>query len=283
MEFLSIAQSKTNELGHNLTEVVVTFPLVFNICHIILTLNSIRSEWVIGNAIANPLANWLMGLCCCNAGGILTSILTNNKTILECIFFGDADMQTLLVYTIIWWLTFYCPYNAFGKVLQDQKSKKSRILMKIMLVGKELLRCKKIYSGVALGKKLYGAINYLPFAVLLGTLSSNGTGFLVNLGRFITARPYSGLVLLGTSSLAKFSVLFSLLYTLYPESKYSIVLFQFVVLVNYKLNLAPVAGSLEKSFKLVGQYVTIPMGEECLIEKKESKRSSVSEKKKKSE
>lgn len=274
MDFILDAQAKTNELGHNLADVIITFPLLFNICHIILTLHSIKSEWVLTNAVANPFASYLMGLCCCNAGGILTSILTNNKTILECILFGDANNEILLVYSIIWWLTFYCPFNAFSKILYDSKIKKGTIIMKIFIIGKELLRCKKIYSGVALGKQLYNDINYLPFSILLGTLSSNGTGFLVNCGKFITARPYSGLVLLSTSTLAKFSVLFAIFYTIYPESKYTIVLLQFIILSNYKLNLMPVEQSINKSFQTVGYFLTTPLGEDRLIEKKVEKSSS---------
>lgn len=130
---------------------------------------SIKSEWVLSNAIANPFASYLMGLACCNAGGIITSILTNNTTILECVFFGKADHELMLTYSIIWWFTFYCPYNGFSKILADPKTKQGTILMKILLLGKELLRCKKISAGVALGKQLYSPVteNWLPFAVLL--------------------------------------------------------------------------------------------------------------------
>ena len=265
MDLILQSQDKLQEVGHILADTVVTFPTVFLICHITLTLHSIKKEWVVSNAINNPLANYLISLCCCNAGGILTSILTNNKTILECIFFGKADPETMLIFTVIWWLTFYCPFNAFSKSLHgaDVKNQRNTIIMIVLIVGKELLRCKKIYTGVALGKDLYGkngTVNYLPFCIILGTLASNGTGFLVNLGKFITARPYSGLVLLGTSSLAKFSVIFATLYTLYPEAKYIIVLGQFIVTVNYKLGLAPVADGLEKSFKICGGYMTQPFG-----------------------
>lgn len=262
MDQLEIIQDTIGHLGHVLADAVANYPLVFTVCHIVLTLHSVKGEWVSSNAINNPLANYLLGLCCCNAGGIITSFLTNNKTALECIFFGNADPKTMLIYTIIWWMTFYCPYKAFSKALQDEKTKKSTIIMQILLIGKELLRTKKIYTGVDLGRKLYGGGNYLPFCVILGTIASNGTGFLVNLGKFITARPYSGLVLLGTSTLAKFSVCFSILYTLYPSAKYLIVLAQFVVLVNYKLHLAPFADGVEKSFKMVGGCVTQPFGEE---------------------
>lgn len=60
---------------------------------------------------------------------------------------------------------------------------------------------------------------------------------------------------------------------------YSIVLLQFIILATYKLGIMPVDQSLNNSFKLVGYYLTTPLGEESLIPKKETKKVPASKKK----
>merc|ERR1711934_1194062 len=100
---------------------------------------------------------------------------------------------------------------------------------------KELLRCKKIWVGVAMAKQFYGDATSLPHAIILGTVASCGTGFMVNLGHSISMRPYNGRILLSTSVFTKVSVVLSAVYWVYPQYKSYIVMAQCAYMISYKL------------------------------------------------
>jgi hypothetical protein len=111
----------------------------------------------------------------------------------------------------------------------------------VLYVMKELLRCKKIWVGVGVAGKLYGSkgdsFGHLMHAVVLGTVASCGTGFMINLGHSISMRPYNGRILLSTSVFTKISVVLSALYCVYPGYKSYLVLAQCVYMISYKLHI----------------------------------------------
>lgn len=181
-----------------------------NIAHIILCVTACNSEWNASTYKQNPFASFIFALTCTTAGGILTNVLTNEGSILGGLF--SMDTFGLSVFVAAWWLTFYCPGGVFKKIVS------SHPVIDILYVMKELLRCKKIWVGVGLAGKLYGKES-LMHAIVLGTVASCGTGFMINLGHSISMRPYNGRILLSTSVFTKVSVVLSAIYYIYPAYK----------------------------------------------------------------
>jgi len=228
--------------------------------HIILTVYAVRHEFNTATAKQNPLATYLFSLACCNAGGLITSFLLNEGRLLDKIFSG-FDLLQLSIFSLVWWLMFYAPYQAASKVVNLTGIRHSLYIMK------ELLRCKKIWTGVALGRTLYPG-NHHVYSVILGTIASCGTGFMINLGHFVAMRPYNGKVLLSTSSLTKVSVVLATLYAVLDESdKPFIVLFQSVYLITYKLHILP-SELVTSTFNLASWALTDMLDFEEVAEEK---------------
>jgi len=222
-------------VSHTLVDLIADNVNYLQIAHILLTVLAVQQEWNPATAKKNPLATYIFGLAACNAGGLITSILTSNAaTPLGVLFFGNADPNQLAFFTVVWWLMFYAPHNAFSRVL------KKTPVIQVLYVAKELLRCKKIYTGVALGKTLYSgdsAWQFVPYSIVLGTIASCGTGFLINLGHSISLRPYNGKLLLSTSVFTKISIVLSAAYAyLGGEWKATLVLIQATYMICYKLH-----------------------------------------------
>lgn len=228
MEYLDIV---SDTVTHFITD---NYPLL-NIAHIILTVFACHQEWNAAHAKLNPLATYICSLACTNAGGLLIGLITGTGSPLSNLLFGNVDPFQFIIFNITWWCMFYAPYGAFVKLI-----KRSPII-EFLYVSKELLRCKKIWTGVALGVKLYSgkgdSWEHIPFCIVLGTIASCGTGFMVNLGHSIAMRPYNGRILLSTSVFTKISIVLALIYTLFPNHKSYVVLAQCIYMISYKLHL----------------------------------------------
>ena len=180
MDYLNIA---SDTLVHFIYENVP----YLNIAHIILCVTACNSEWNSSTYKQNPFASFIFSLTCTTAGGILTNILTNQGSILSGLL--SLDSFAFPIFVVAWWLTFYCPGGIFKKIVS------SHPVIDVLYVMKELLRCKKIWVGVGLATKLYGKddddFSHLMHAIVLGTVASCGTGFMINLGHSISMRPYT--------------------------------------------------------------------------------------------
>jgi len=246
-----------------LTDLIFDYSIYFTLAHIILSLLSVKSEWIKSNSKQNPLATFSCSLICCNAGSIITAVLTSNKTVLECILFASNENNIFLYFCLLWWLIFYCPFDYFTELLINE-NRISRFC-KFLYVFKELLRCKKIKTGVQLGYELYGKgkhfNNHFLYSIILGVIASNGTSFIINIGKFISNRPFSGKILLSTSSLCKFSILFSISYSCFPKYANYTLLFQFITMSIYKLKLLEIESYVEATFHICGSKLTSVMNE----------------------
>ena len=180
MDYINIV---TDTLVHSITNNVP----YLNIAHIILCVTACNTEWNTPTYKQNPFASFIFSLTCTTAGGIITNVITNQNSILGGLL--SLDSFGFSVFVVTWWLTFYCPGGLFKKLVS------SHPVIDVLYVMKELLRCKKIWVGVGVAAKLYGndgeRLGHLMHAIVLGTVASCGTGFMINLGHSISMRPYT--------------------------------------------------------------------------------------------
>ena len=229
---------------HSFHKSVSMYAGYLNFAHFVLTLATCKKEWVSKHTRMNPAACFFLSLLTCTAGGVITAILTQNKPIIDVLLFGHNDYVSMGLFAICWWLIFYCPGDYFSKIMAMPG------ISHILYVMKEALRCKKIWYGVKLGNTLQPNHPFI-LSILLGTIASCGSGFMINIGRFITNRPYNGQVLLSTTFLTRFSFILALVYAVLPQHFHVIYLVQFSIMVSYKLHLVPVD-------RLLGKLIDLP-------------------------
>jgi len=230
---------------HSFHTLVSEYAAYLNFAHIVLTLGTCKKEWIQKHTRMNPAACFFLSLVTCTAGGVITAVLTGNKPIIDVLLFGHSDYATMTLFTVCWYLTFYCPGDFFNTIFAAPGTSHTLYIMK------EALRCKKIWYGVKLANTLQPE-HPIFLSILLGTISSCGSGFIVNLGRFITNRPYNGQVLLSTTFQTQISAVLAILYTFLPGYFHIIYLVQFSWVVCYKLHLLPVDALLGNIINLPG-------------------------------
>ena len=115
---------------------------------------------------SNPFATLVLTLIICNSGTISMSILTSNQPLTQALFFNGSQNQifwsSLL---LIWWLSFYSPFNSFQSATEKQP------LRFILCFGKEVLRCRKIWRGIQIGSRFVGK-NDAAMQVFLGFVNA---------------------------------------------------------------------------------------------------------------
>jgi len=77
--------------------------------------------------------------------------------------------QHLLLYTAVWYVIFYCPFDAGYKISKFLPVKLTFSVMK------EIYRVKKVYDGITHSLKVYPS-GFL-IALIIGTVKGNGAGF----------------------------------------------------------------------------------------------------------
>jgi len=113
----------------------------------------------------HPLATWICSLVEIYAGGVLASLFLG-----EPILGPLKSNEHLVLYTLVWYLVFYCPFDAVYKLCKFLPIKLAFSVMK------EIYRVKKVYDGVSHSLKVFPS-GYL-IALVVGTVKGNGAGFL---------------------------------------------------------------------------------------------------------
>merc|ERR1712071_399518 len=244
-------------LASILTEHIVQNAHLFQYAHIILTVLTIRKEWSSAGIKGNPLAAFMLSMVCCNAGGFITAFLTGNKAPITIIFKLYADPNQMTIFLATFWLAFFAHESVASSLTRPS-------IQKALYIPKELLRCKKIFTGVALGIELYAKEGnpyaHLPYSILLGTISSCGSGFLINLALTLSGQ---GKNVLETKDLTKISIVLATLYTVYGQHRDLIVLVQSVYCLALKWKVLPVE-FVGVTFEKVGGMLSANVG--CEVE-----------------
>ncbi|CAL8108517.1 unnamed protein product [Orchesella dallaii] len=113
----------------------------------------------------HPLATWICSLVEIYAGGVLASLFLG-----EPILGPLKSNEHLVLYTLVWYLVFYCPFDAVYKICKFLPVKLAFSVMK------EIYRVKKVYDGVSHSLKIFP--NGYLIALVVGTVKGNGAGFL---------------------------------------------------------------------------------------------------------
>lgn len=221
--------------------------------HIVLTCLGIKNAFLKSTAQANPLACYIIGIAFVQFGGLVGSGLLMDTAPIETLLFGKGDPCTLLFYTIIWWLTFYSPYNVFYRILSGNMALKAP-----MLICEELFRSVGVMNTVIHSRKIYSAAKgyyELPFALILGTAACAGGGYAGHWSTFITDA-WNGELNLKTGTFTKAGLLYSALHFLFPQAKYIILLFEFITMSGWTTGVLAWDAILEEIYGAIGGKIT---------------------------
>ncbi|ODM88361.1 Trimeric intracellular cation channel type A, partial [Orchesella cincta] len=92
----------------------------------------------------HPLATWICSLVEIYAGGILASLFLG-----EPVLGPLKSNEHLVLYTLVWYLVFYCPFDAVYKI---RKYLPVKLAFSVM---KEIYKVKKVYDGVSHSLKIF--------------------------------------------------------------------------------------------------------------------------------
>ncbi|CAG7836959.1 unnamed protein product [Allacma fusca] len=140
----------------------------FDIAHAALCSLHVREDLGsggLGFTRRHPLATWLCTLVELYAGGMLANLFLGEPVLAPL-----KNNQHIILYTLVWYLIFYCPFDAAYKVCKFLPVKLAFSVMK------EIYRTKKVYDGVTHALKVFPS-GYL-IALMVGTVKGNGAGFL---------------------------------------------------------------------------------------------------------
>ena len=170
------------------------YPL-FDLCHILLCILTVRKEAGKEFAHRNPFSTWLSCIVSSFAGSLLCNPLlgTDNVTLsnsftgnvnspFECtgkpMFGAFADEQMVLAATALFALVFFSPGDFFYKLV------KSKPFYLPICVIKEIFRAKKIFAGLQDGQNAYPNSPYL-IPVTVAVIKGNGSAFMAPFARAI--------------------------------------------------------------------------------------------------
>jgi hypothetical protein len=154
------------EVANQVTKLKM-FPY-FDIAHAALCCLHVREDLGLSGGTTftrrHPLATWLCSLVEIYAGGFLASLFLG-----EPVLGPLKSNEHLVLYTLVWYLIFYCPFDAVYKICKFLPFKLAFSVMK------EIYRVKKVYDGVSHSLKVFPS-GYL-IALIVGTIKGNGSGF----------------------------------------------------------------------------------------------------------
>ncbi|KAL7669225.1 hypothetical protein ACOME3_009890 [Neoechinorhynchus agilis] len=145
---------------------------IFDVCHYLLTIISVREEEHVDNpgsmvgtdqkARRHPFPRWITSVFACYAGSIVGNLLLGEPMLSDL-----RDNRKIGLITITWYLIFYSPFDLLYRLLKCRVTKISLYLFK------EIQRVRKIHDAVMHASHLYPGAYILM--ILLGTIKGCGT------------------------------------------------------------------------------------------------------------
>lgn len=173
------------------------------ICHYTVVISSVKEQWATDKSSKQPFATWFMSMICCFGGGCLVNFCVGNPVLISLL-----NTQSLALASLIWWLVFYCPLNAFSSIVLWSP------LNAFILLLKEVIRTRKILKAVKLARGVYSSSFLL--CTVIGMFGACGGGILKNSAGFISnIWDKNSIKLFSFALVTKFCLLFSALYTLH--------------------------------------------------------------------
>jgi len=157
-------------LTESLDEFTISWFPYFDLVHCILACISVRDELEKGSlGIAfsrkHPLATYLSCMLTIFAGGLICNPLLGKPAL------GALEnQQYVLLATVVWYLTFYCPFDLHVVLCKVFPVKV------VMYIMKEMYRAKKVAGGVSLAAKVFPG-NY-AIMIIIATIKGNGSAFM---------------------------------------------------------------------------------------------------------
>ncbi|XP_077966432.1 trimeric intracellular cation channel type 1B.2-like [Styela clava] len=167
MDVSSIADATNN--------LIVYLATIIEIAHYTLVIYGVRNDWDVNKARKQPVATWLMSIACCYGGGMIISVCVGKPALTPL-----SNNQSVLMMTIVWWHIFYSPKDVIYNLLSWKPA------MLVIVLGKEMIRTRKIIKGILEGVKLgRGAFpDSLLICTILGMFGACGGGFVKNAATF---------------------------------------------------------------------------------------------------
>nr|XP_039256857.1 trimeric intracellular cation channel type B-like [Styela clava] len=162
---VSLIADATNNL-------IVYLATIIEIAHYTLVIYGVRNDWDVNKARKQPVATWLMSIACCYGGGMIISVCVGKPALTPL-----SNNQSVLMMTIVWWHIFYSPKD----VIYNLSSWKPAML--VIVLGKEMIRTRKIIKGVKLGRGAFP--DSLLICTILGMFGACGGGFVKNAATFV--------------------------------------------------------------------------------------------------
>ncbi|XP_077966409.1 trimeric intracellular cation channel type B-A-like [Styela clava] len=219
MDVSSIADATNN--------LIVYLATIIEIAHYTLVIYEVRNDWDVNKARKQPVVTWLMSIACCYGGGMIISVCVGKPALTPL-----SNNQSVLMMTIVWWHIFYSPKDVIYNLLSWKPA------MLVIVLGKEMIRTRKIIKGISEGVKLgRGAFpDSLLICTILGMFGACGGGFVKNAATFVRKQwNHETVKSIHLATVTKLSLLFSLLYNLQllgilPISFNTVVLLQLTVM-----------------------------------------------------
>ncbi|CAL4074028.1 unnamed protein product [Meganyctiphanes norvegica] len=153
-------------LAESVNQINVQWWPYFDLVHCILACTSVRDQLKsLEFSRKNPFSTYLSCMLTIFAGGLICNPLLG-----EPVLGALKNQQLVVMATIVWYLTFYCPFDLMVNI---SKVFPVKVVMSVM---KEVYRTKKVAGGVALGAKVFPG-NYL-IMIIIGTIKGNGSAFM---------------------------------------------------------------------------------------------------------
>nr|XP_039259326.1 trimeric intracellular cation channel type B-A-like isoform X4 [Styela clava] len=213
---VSLIADATNNL-------IVYLATIIEIAHYTLVIYGVRNDWDVNKARKQPVATWLMSIACCYGGGMIISVCVGKPALTPL-----SNNQSVLMMTIVWWHIFYSPKDVIYNLLSWKPA------MLVIVLGKEMIRTRKIMKGVKLGRGAFP--DSLLICTILGMFGACGGGFVKNAATFVRKQwNHETVKSIHLAIVTKLSLLFSLLYNLQllgilPISFNTVVLLQLTVM-----------------------------------------------------
>ncbi len=146
---------------------------IFDLCHILLCVLTVRKEAGKDFAHKHPFSCWLSCLVSSFAGSILCGPLLGKP-----MFAAFANEEMIFAMTIIFALIFFSPGDFFYKLVTAQP------VYVVICTLKEIFRAKKIYAGLQDGQSAYPNSPYF-IPVIVAVIKGNGSAFMAPFARAI--------------------------------------------------------------------------------------------------
>jgi len=195
-----ITQMSADEAGLATAKFIKENLFYLNCIHSAFAIHSVKKEFGKEAAQKRPLASFLLSFISCYLSGMCVNFFCGIP-----ILSGLKSDNLNFAIVLLWWVINFVAPDLIDSIF------KNKITLFILLCGKELLRCKKIYAAVDKGSASYD--NHFLLTVVIGSMGACGGGFIKHAISLVKNNNFSSTDS-SCSSVTKMTCLFSSIYAM---------------------------------------------------------------------